>query len=79
MNLAEIKRAARALLADNDEYSLDKAIHAWRLDDLIEAAYYAGRESAVSEMQAHMAELNEQKLAVEQAIRMSKQGKREVA
>ena len=77
MNLQDIKRAAMALLIDNDERP--DAIQAWRLADLLEAAYFAGRESAVREMQAHMAELNEQRLAVEQAVRLSKQGKREVA
>jgi hypothetical protein len=78
VNLSDIKRAARALMADTDqEYPIFP--HVWRLDDLLEAAYYAGRESAVREMQAHMAEVTEQRLAVEQAVRLSKQGKREVA
>lgn len=77
MNLQEIKRAAMALLGDMED-SIDP-IQPWRLADLLEAAYYAGRESAVREMQAHMAEVTEQRLAVEQAVRLSKQGKREVA
>ena len=77
MNLNDIKRAAMALVADNEE-RID-AIQSWRIGDLLEAAYYAGRESAVREMQAHMAEVTEQRLAVEQAVRLSKQNKREVA
>jgi hypothetical protein len=76
VNLQDIKRAAMAFLSDADP---SDTISAWKLADFLECAYFAGRESAVREMQAHMAEVTEQRLAVEQAVRLSKQGKREVA
>ncbi len=73
MKLVDIKRTAMAVLADQDK---TESVQSWQISDLLEAAYYAGREDAVSEMKYHIGELTEQRLSVEHGIRLSKQNKR---